>query len=62
MAESQDNRVGSVIVFREGITPQEAEAALEKIKDVIDPNYYVGGKPPVHKFDDRYGGPVWYIP
>jgi hypothetical protein len=30
------NRLGSVIIFKEGVTPEQAEAALESIRDVLD--------------------------
>lgn len=30
------NRIGSVIVFKEGTTLEQAAAALEKIRDVLD--------------------------
>lgn len=59
-------RVGSVIVFKEGVNRQEAAEALLKIKDVIelpqDGNSLLSALDCIHKFDDEYGGPVWYIP
>jgi hypothetical protein len=57
-------RIGTVIVFAPEVTEQQAKAALEKIKEVLDPNYYVGNDPipPIETFNDEHGGPVFYIP
>jgi len=55
-------RVGTVLVFKEGMTKEQAERLLTKIRDVIDDEYYVSGMPTVHEFDSKWGGPVWYIP
>lgn len=59
-------RVGSVIVFKEGVNRQEAAEALLKIKDLIempkDNNSFRAALETVRTFDDEYGGPVWYIP
>jgi hypothetical protein len=57
-------RYGTVLVFKKGITAKQAADALAKIKDVIDLDGYVrkGIEDRVQEYDDRYGGPVWYIP
>lgn len=55
-------RYGTVLVFKPGTTEEEAKAALEKIKDVVDLRYYAGNEVPVNSFDDYEGGPVWYVP
>jgi hypothetical protein len=31
-----NDRYGALLVFRDGVTPQEAAAALERIRDVLD--------------------------
>ena len=61
--------LGTVLVFKKGTTPEEARAAIEKIADVLSPDYFIGPGPdykPVQcrleEFDGRCGGPVWYIP
>lgn len=53
---------GAVLVFKEGITKKQAEEALDKIKEVLDPEYWRWEMPPVHEFNPDHGGPVWYIP
>lgn len=53
---------GAVVVFRPGVTKSEIAEALEKLGKLIDPTYYLRGKPPVNEFDREFGGPVWYIP
>lgn len=58
----KDIRHGTVLVFKEGVTKEQAEKALETIKDVIDLDNYVAKKPTVHEFDPKLGGPVWYLP
>jgi hypothetical protein len=55
-------QLGAVLVFKPGTTREEAEKALAKISALVDPSYFVGGKPQVHSFDRAHGGPVWYIP
>ncbi len=60
-------RYGAVVVFPAGYTRKDAEDALSKIADHIDPYYYVPGDHGIertitHGYDDRDGGPVWYIP
>ena len=52
------NRAGATLVFKKGVTEKQAIEALRKIPDVLDP------KPEelVESFDDRFGGPVFYIP
>lgn len=49
------SRVGALVLFKDGVTEDQAHAALEKIKDVlrhIDLNTY----------DPEHECPVWYIP
>lgn len=59
----------ALIYFKEGVTDEEARAALESIENVLhDPRQFdrhhtttlVGDY--VQEYDDEYGGPVWYIP
>lgn len=50
-------RVGAVLVFKAGVTVEEAQEACAKIIDVIDrehSSYAEEFEPP--------GWPVWYIP
>jgi hypothetical protein len=68
-------RLGTVLVFADGVTKEQAEAALAglQIRGLLAPDYFVerdedSGKyvpvavPPVHEFEGEYGGPVWYVP
>lgn len=71
-------RLGSVITFKSDVTKEQAALALASIVDLLDvPNttmHWDNGNaaPPVQKpfdtqdlvktFDDKNGGPVWYIP
>lgn len=56
-------QAGAVLVFKPGVTQAQAEAALAKLKDLIDEGYqYPKGMPRVQMFDPEWGGPVWYVP
>lgn len=55
-------RLGTVSVFKPEVTRAEAEAAMAKLRALLDPGYFLRPKPPIHEFDDEDGGPVWYIP
>ena len=61
-AMSKRKRCGAVVVFRQGVTPEQAEDAFRKIADVLETGT-TGAVvlPTVHKFDIR-DWPVWYIP
>jgi hypothetical protein len=64
MPKSNENQqAGVVVVFKPGVTVEQAQAALERLRDVIDVDYqYPSGMPRVQVFDPKWGGPVWYIP
>jgi hypothetical protein len=56
-------RFGAVITFKPGTTREQAEAALRLLIEGTRFN----GQPliettGVHEYDDRDGGPVWYMP
>ena len=53
---------GAVLVFREGVTREEAEKAIATLKALLDPTYWTRELPKVHEFNPDHGGPVWYIP
>lgn len=61
-------RTGALIVFKPGMTAEDAEAILGNIASVIDFDYYVGNSDEeklsnmVHTYDPEWGGPVWYLP
>ncbi len=64
MAE-ENIRLGSVIVFKEGVTREEAAKALMAIGEVLDlnnRNSFAECLNKVRSFNEDYGGPVWYIP
>ena len=54
--EYNPTRSGTVLVFKEGVTEEQARKALEKLKALLD---YT---PRINTFDPEWGGPVWYIP
>ena len=67
------NRIGALLIFHPDVTDEEATAALEKIKDVLDlPSMTYDWdkkkeKPfemssQIQEFDDEWGHPAWYIP
>ena len=56
MGYRQTNRLGTVIVFKKGMSLKDATKALKALETVVD------HVPQVRKFNDEYGGPVWYIP
>lgn len=57
----EPNRYAALIHFKRGATPEQIAAALNSIKDVLAflPEKW---SDVVHKYDDRYGSPVFYIP
>ena len=52
-----ESRVGAVITFKPGVSPIQAQKALEAmaVAGFIDDTV-------AHEYDTYYGGPVWYIP
>jgi len=56
MSEYNEDQVGAVLVFKQGVTEEQAKEAIKRLKDVL--SY----EPNVHSFDPKWGGPVWYIP
>ena len=62
MPKYNPTKVGAVIVFKDGTTEEQASDALEKLRDVLDENYWNKCKlGTVQSFDPNYGGPVWYV-
>lgn len=53
---TKDLQLGAVLVFKPGTTVEEAQAALAKIRDVVQ---HASGP---HAFNPDWGGPVWYVP
>lgn len=56
MKQGEKQLVGSVLVFREGISKEEAYEAIRKIYPLLE---YM---PAINEFDPYWGDPVWYIP
>lgn len=52
----ENQQLGTVLVFRPGVTQKEAEEALKKLREVLQ------YEPNLHSFNPEWGGPVWYIP
>jgi len=50
------NHYGALVTFKPGTTEAQVREALAKIAPLCDE------EPRVEKFDDRWGGPVFYIP
>lgn len=66
-------QLGTVLVFKQGVSKAEAVEALKKIQSVLADDYHgrydaKAGKfvssalPPVNEFNPEHGGPVWYVP
>lgn len=57
-------RYGAVVIFNKNISEEEAVFALAKLgrEGILDFSQNVDKRPVVEPFDDRYGGPVFYIP
>lgn len=70
-------RLGTVIVFKKGVTKAQALAALSALNDVVEPGRWIdypekNGRPNystpipvtyrIEEFDEDTGGPVWYVP
>jgi hypothetical protein len=50
------NHYGTLITFKRGVSEAKIKAALAKLAPLCD------SPPRIEKFDDRWGGPVFYIP
>lgn len=71
-------RLGTVLVFKEGVTREEAVDALRQMGDLLEIQHTNFDKSTysllyknlvaspyvnmVKEYDDEYGDPVWYIP
>lgn len=55
-------RIGTVLVFKDGVTPEEAERRLMELQDILHLGYYLDGKIHINEYDPCVGGPVWYVP
>ena len=52
----QNKQAGTVLVFKEGVSKEEAQKALDALKHLL------AYTPRVNEFNPDWGGPVWYIP
>jgi hypothetical protein len=50
------DQAGAVLVFKPGVTKEQAQAALKKLQDLLEHT------PHVNTFNPEWGGPVWYVP
>ncbi len=50
------DQAGTVLVFKPGVTKEQAQKALEKLRDLLEHS------PHVNTFNPEWGGPVWYVP
>lgn len=65
-----NERTGTVIVFKDGVSVDEAAHALSTIKNFIDfrmstidtGNEWSNLQRMIREFDPEWGGPTWYIP
>ena len=64
-------RLGTVLVFKPGVTKDRARQALLQVRDVVEGGEKWSGflnepdqarRPWVEEYDDRDGHPVWYVP
>ena len=51
-------RYGTVLTFPPGLTEEEAKRLLDRLLRGERALQTSG----VEEYDDRYGGPVWYVP
>ena len=60
----EHTRYGAVIVFKKDLNRSTMRDALHKIGAYIDMDYFVAERPRdlIESFDERDGGPVWYLP
>jgi hypothetical protein len=58
----QKTQAGTVLVFKEGVSKEEAQKRLEALRDILDLGYFLSGMPQVQEFNPDWGGPVWYVP
>jgi hypothetical protein len=54
--DTSKHQAGTVLVFKPGVTKNEASLALRQIQHLLE------HPPQVNMFDPEWGGPVWYIP
>lgn len=54
--EYKPNKFGTLLTFRKDVPEAKIEEALAKIAELCD------NEPTLNKYDDRYGGPCFYIP
>ena len=52
----EPEQTGAVLVFKDGVSPEEAQKALAKLQDILQ------YQPNINTFNPNWGGPVWYIP
>lgn len=56
-------RLGTVLVFKRGVTEDQIRNALVNLTDIVDLDYNCSKDFNVNSWDDDCGsGPVWYIP
>ncbi len=61
-------RVASVLIFKDGVKKAEAEKALRKIQDLLEPGLWLDKDRKttvpfrVEEYDSSWGHPVFYIP
>ena len=64
-------RYGTVLVFKKGVKKHDIEKALRSIAHVLQPDYFLKRDAKsylqyapyrVEEYDDKLGGPVWYLP
>lgn len=53
----QKEQAGVLLVFREGVTAEEAQKRLDALRDILD-----GPSPRVSTFNPDWGYPCFYIP
>jgi hypothetical protein len=50
------DQAGAVIIFKPGVSKNEASLALRQIQHLLD------HPPSINMFNPEWGGPVWYVP
>lgn len=67
--DNMKRRHGIVLVFKDGLTPEEILAILRgvdpkgrKVQDIIHPEWLPGEDNPIRSFNPEWGDPAWYVP
>lgn len=58
--EAGVKQLGTLLVFRPGVTKEQVREALKGLEPLLDTDHC--GRPQIRSFDPNDGHPVWYVP